>query len=101
MNLQALIDWGLVNKELKSGNRTDYLSRKSHVGLVRKIVQRKRRELEPLLKIQNEVLSVEGDSNEIVEFQKTVQDTRLFSNKADALLESFLKAEADRFIKSS
>ena len=102
MNLRALMDWGLVHKELKTGHRKDYfVAEKDMWEVVRKIIsQRKRRELEPVVKFLDEVAAVEGDSPEVVEFQKTIQDIRLFSNKADALLETLLKAEADWFIKS-
>ena len=102
MNLRALMDWGLVHKELKTGDRKDYfVAEKDMWDVVRKIiVQRKRRELEPVLKVLDELSVVEGNTKEIAEFQKTVQDIRLFSNKADALLETLLKAEADWFIKS-
>ena len=102
MNLRALMDWGLVHKELKTGDRKDYfVAEKDMWDVVRKIiVQRKRRELEPVLKVLDELSVVEGNTKEVAEFQKTVQDIRLFSNKADALLETLLKAEADWFIKS-
>lgn len=102
MNLRALIDWGLVYKELKTGDRKDYfVAEKDMWEVIRKIIiQRKRRELEPVVKVLDEVSGVEGNTPEIVEFQKTVQEIRLFSNKADALLETLLKAEADWFIKS-
>lgn len=102
MNLRALMDWGLVYKELKTGHRKDYfVAEKDMWEVVRKIIaQRKRRELEPVVKVLDEVSAVVGDSPEIQAFQKTVQDIRLFSNKADSLLETLLKAEADWFIKS-
>ncbi|MEZ4957534.1 MAG: transcriptional regulator [Saprospiraceae bacterium] len=102
MNLRALMDWGLVYKELKTGHRKDYfVAEKDMWEVVRKIIaQRKRRELEPVVKVLDEVSAVVGDSAEIQAFQKTIQDIRLFSNKADSLLETLLKAEADWFIKS-
>ncbi len=102
MNLRALMDWGLVYKELKTGHRKDYfVAEKDMWEVVRKIIaQRKRRELEPVVKFLDEVSAVEGDSPEVQEFQKTVQDIRLFSNKADAMLETILKSEADWFVKS-
>lgn len=102
MNLRALMDWGLVYKQLKTGERKDYfVAEKDMWDVVRKIiVQRKRRELEPIVKVLDEVSGVEGNSVEIQEFQKTVQNIRLFSNKSNALLETLLKTEGDWFIKS-
>ena len=102
MNLRALMDWGLVYKQLKTGERKDYfIAEKDMWDVVRKIIiQRKRRELEPIVKVLDEVSGVEGNSAEIEEFQKTVQNIRLFSNKSNALLETLLKTEGDWFIKS-
>lgn len=102
MNLRALIDWGLVYKELKPGERKEFfVAEKDIWEVVRKIiVNRKRKELEPVLKVLDEVSSVNGNSPQIEEFQKRVQDIRLFSSKADSLLETLLKADSDWFVKS-
>ncbi len=102
MNLRALIDWGLVYKELKPGHRKEFfVAEKDMWDVARKIItQRKRRELEPVVKILDELSAVEGTSPEVAAFQKTVQDIRLFSNKADSLLVTLLKADADWFVKS-
>ena len=102
MNLRALMDWGLVIKELKTGERKEYfVAEKDIWDVVRKIIaNRKRRELEPVLKVLDEVSDVPGDSAEVLEFLKMVQEIRLFSSKADSLLETLIKAESDWFVKS-
>lgn len=102
MNLRALIDWGLVYKELIPGERKEHFrAEKDMWEVVRKIIaQRKRKELEPVLKALDEVSTLEGNSAEVEEFQKVVQDIRLFSGKADNLLETLLKSESDWFVKS-
>jgi DNA-binding transcriptional regulator GbsR (MarR family) len=102
MNLRALMDWGLVYKKLKAGERKDYfIAEKDMWDVVRKIVaQRKRKELEPVVKTLEELSYVEGDSDEAKEFQKAVENIQLFSNKADTLLEALLKKEGDWVIKS-
>lgn len=48
MNLRALIDWGLVYKELKAGERKEYFVAEKDMWKVVKniIIQRKKRELE-------------------------------------------------------
>ena len=97
MNLRALLDWGLVYKELIPGERKEHFrAEKDMWEVVRKITaQRKRKELEPVLKALSEVSVVEGDSEEVQEFQKVVKDIQLFSGKADALLETLLKADSN------
>ncbi len=102
MNLRALMDWGLVFKELKTGERKEFfVAEKDMWEVVRKIIaNRKRRELEPVLKVLDEVSAVQGESPEIREFLKMVKEIRLFSSKADSLLETLLKADSDWFVKS-
>lgn len=102
LNLRALMDWGLVYKELKTGERKEYfVAEKDIWDVVRKIIaNRKRRELEPVLKVLDEVSAVQGDSAEIREFLMMVKEIRLFSSKADSLLETLLKADSDWFVKS-
>jgi DNA-binding transcriptional regulator GbsR (MarR family) len=96
------MDWGLVYKELKPGERKEFfVAEKDMWEVVRKIiVNRKRKELEPVLKVLDEVSAVKGNSAEIAEFQKRVQDIRLFSAKADSLLETLLKSDSEWFVKS-
>lgn len=102
MNLRALVDWGLVYKELKPGERKEFfVAEKDIWEVVRKIIiNRKRKELEPVLKVLDDVSAVQGDEPEVKEFLHIVQEIRLFSNKADSLLETLLKAESDWFVKS-
>ncbi|MEK7253847.1 MAG: MarR family transcriptional regulator [Bacteroidota bacterium] len=101
-NLRALLDWGLVYKQLKPGERREFfVAEKNMWDVVKKIIiQRKRRELEPVIKVLDEVVAVEGDSPEIQAFKNAVQDIRLFSGKADSLLETFLKADSDWFVRT-
>ena len=59
MNLRALIDWGLVHKELKPGERKEYFVAEKDMWEVVKriIIQRKKKELEPMLKVLDELSS--------------------------------------------
>ena len=102
MNLRALMDWGLVYKELIPGERKEHFRAEKDIWeVVRKIItQRKRKELEPVLKALDDVSDVQGNSDEVAEFLKVVQDIRLFSSKADNLLETLLKSDSEWFVKS-
>ncbi|MEY3052250.1 MAG: hypothetical protein RLY31_2035 [Bacteroidota bacterium] len=102
LNLRALMDWGLVYKELKVGDRKEYFVAEKDIWNVmcKIIANRKKRELEPVIKVLDEVALVDGKSNEIGEFVRTVREIRLFSSKADALVETLLKADAEWFVKS-
>lgn len=100
MNIRALIDWGLVHKELRPGERKEYfVAEKDMWEVVKKIiVQRKKRELEPMLKILDELANVEGEDPNTESFVKVIQDIRLFSNKADATLDTLVKADSNWFV---
>jgi DNA-binding transcriptional regulator GbsR (MarR family) len=101
MNLRALIDWGLVYKELKTGERREFFrAEKDMWDVVKKIIiQRKKKELEPMLKALDEVASIDAHNNaEAEEFLKVVRDIKLFSNKADATLDALTRADSNWFV---
>jgi len=97
MNVRALIDWGLVYKELKPGERKDYFrAEKDMWEIVKKIIdQRKKRELDPMVKILDEISDVEGTGADTEEFIKVIRDIKLFSNKADSTLDRISKADSN------
>ena len=100
MNIRALIDWGLLFKTLKTGDRKEYFIAEKDMWEVMKciITQRKKRELEPMLKVLDEISAVDGNAPEDQEFEKVIQDIKLFSSKADASLDTLLKADSNWFI---
>ena len=61
MNIRALIDWGLVHKELIPGQRKEFfIAEKDMWEVVKRIIiQRKKKELEPILRLLNEVGDVD------------------------------------------
>lgn len=102
MNLRALMDWGLAFKEFKPGERREFfVAEKDMWQVVRNIIlNRKKRELEPTLKVLDELSSVEGEDLETQEFIRVIKDIKLFSNKADSLLESLTKADPNWLMSS-
>jgi len=100
MNIRALIDWGLVFKELKPGERKEFfVAEKDMWEVIRKIIiQRKKKELEPVIKVLNEITDVEQNSPEAEEFVRVVQDIRPFAQKADSTLEGLVKSDQKWFV---
>ena len=100
MNIRALIDWGLVFKELKPGERKEFfIAEKDMWEVFRRIlIQRKKKELEPMLKVLDEVSSVDGMCDYSEEFCKVVQDMKMISTKADSTLDTLIKADNNWFI---
>jgi len=100
MNLRALIDWGLVHKELKTGERKEYFVAEKDMWEVVKqiIIQRKKKELEPMIKLLDDLSSVQAEDRESEEFVQVVKDIKLFSSKADSTLETLIKADSNWFV---
>ena len=102
MNIRSLMDWGLVYKKLVPGERKEFFeAEKDMWEVVKKIViQRKKKELEPVLKILDEISAVEGKCEKSDEFCKVIKDIKLFSNKADSILDTLIKADSNWFMRS-
>jgi len=100
MNIRALIDWGLVFKELKAGERKEYFVAEKDMWEVVKniIIQRKKRELEPMLRVLDEISSVEEVDQESREFAEIVREIKLFSSKADSTLDTLVKSDSNWFV---
>jgi DNA-binding transcriptional regulator GbsR (MarR family) len=100
MNVRALLDWGIVSRILVPGERKEYFKSEKDVwALARQVAkERRKRELEPILKILREVNDVQADgSDETKEFKKVVKELKNFAEKSDGLLETFIKSEESWF----
>lgn len=102
MNIRALIDWGLVFKQLKPGERREYfVSERDMWKIMRQIIiHRKKKELEPVIKILDNVSEVEGNSEEKEAFLQVIQDIQLFATKADRTLDKLIESDANWLMKT-
>jgi DNA-binding transcriptional regulator GbsR (MarR family) len=102
LNLRALIDWGLVRKEHKAGDRKEYFFAEKDIYKVFKQVvkERRKRELEPIFKVLEEVRVIEGDQKDpgVKAFSETISGIRKFATKADKALETVSRAEEIWFL---
>src|SRR5882762_5948851 len=102
MNLRALMDWGIVKKEHRVGERKEYFSTGKDVWELAKQVsrERRRREIEPILNVLAEVQNVTGDNKKsVTEFKKVTKDLFDFSHKVDSMIEKFIKSDQNWFYK--
>ncbi|MCB9260818.1 MAG: transcriptional regulator [Flavobacteriales bacterium] len=101
MNLRELMAWGIVYKSFVPGDRKEYFySEKNMWELAKKISrERKKRELEPLVSMLNEVKSVEGNSEEVLEFKKVAESATSMANRAESALDLVMKLEESIFFK--
>jgi DNA-binding transcriptional regulator GbsR (MarR family) len=97
MNLRALLEWGLVYKQMKMGERREYYYAEKDMWQVLRqiIINRKKRELEPMIKVLDELSEVGGGDPESEAFCEVVRDLRKFSHKANNTLDMLIKADAN------
>ncbi|HYG40023.1 MAG TPA: transcriptional regulator [Cytophagales bacterium] len=104
MNLRDLIEWGIVNKIHKSGERKEFFSAEKDIWEVAKQIakERKKRELEPVMKVLNQLQNVEGDVNEKDHkaFTETISNIQKFANNADSTIDKLIKADENWFLSS-
>ena len=101
MTLRDLIGWGLIEKQHKAGERKEYFFADKDVwNIARQVAkERKKRELEPVLKVLNELSTVSGDETdpEFKTFKKSIADINKLAGNVDKTLETMLKAEENWF----
>jgi DNA-binding transcriptional regulator GbsR (MarR family) len=104
MNIRALIDWGLVSKVHKAGERMEYFTAEKDMWKVFRQVakERRKREVEPIFKVLEEVSHVKGNRQDKAtrEFLDTIKGIQSFANKTDRTLEMIIKADENWFLSS-
>jgi len=101
MTLRDLIDWGLIEKQLRAGERKEYFfADKDTWNIARQVAkERRKRELDPVIKILDELIKVKGDSKDpkFRTFNKSVTDINKLAKNVDKTLDTMLKAEENWF----
>lgn len=104
MNIRELMDWGLVDKIHKSGERKEYFSAEKDIWKVTKQValERKKRELEPILKVLEQVSEIEGDKKDknVKAFIEATSNVKRMAMNADKTISTMIKAEENWFFGS-
>src|SRR3569833_257629 len=101
MTLRDLIGWGLVEMQHRAGERKEYFFAEKDVWLIAKQVaqERKKRELDPILKVLNELDNVKGDEKDpkYKTFKRSVTDINKLAKNVDKTLTTMVKAEENWF----
>ena len=102
MNIRELINWGLVDRVIVSGERKEYFTAEKDTWKVATqiIKERKKRELDPLLKLLAQLENIEGDKKDknAKQFVDTVSGMRKFGKQADQMLDMMIKADESWFM---
>ncbi|MEW7280639.1 MarR family transcriptional regulator [Aquimarina sp. 2201CG1-2-11] len=103
MNLRQLMDWGIVFKESKPGERKEYfVSEKDVQELARQVAkERSRREIKPVIKVLKEVSGIEMDGSakteELIKQTKALYD---LADNADTMMNKIVNQEANWITKT-
>ena len=103
MNLRQLIDWGIVYKTSKAGERKEYFASEKDVNELAKQVarERSRREIQPTLKVLKDVSSIENDgSATTTEFIKQTKALHELASTADSIMNRVVNQESNWLTKT-
>lgn len=101
MTLRDLMGWGLVEKKHKAGERKEYFYADKDVwNIARQVAkERRKRELEPVLKVLDELSKVKGDAKDpqFKTFNKSVTDINKLARNVDKTFDTMIKADESWF----
>jgi DNA-binding transcriptional regulator GbsR (MarR family) len=104
MNIRELINWGLVERIILSGERKEFFTAEKDIWkVVKQIVkERKKRELEPMMQLLDKLEDVEGDKKDkkVKTFVDTVSSIKRLGLQADKTLDVMIKAEENWFVSN-
>jgi DNA-binding transcriptional regulator GbsR (MarR family) len=104
MNIRELIDWGLVDRVIVPGERKEFFTGEKDIWKVARLIikERKKRELDPMLKLLDQLKEVDGDKKDrnIKQFVDTVTGIKRFGEQADKMLDTVIKADESWFVGS-
>ncbi|RYY50138.1 MAG: transcriptional regulator [Chitinophagaceae bacterium] len=104
MNIRDLIGWGLVDRVIISGERKEYFTAEKDIWKVATqiIKERKKRELDPMIRLLTQLENVEADKKDkdAQQFIQTVGSIKKLGLQADKALDTMIKAEEHWFTGS-
>lgn len=96
MNLRALMDWGIVRKELVKGDRKEYFVAEKDVWFLFKQItkERRKREIEPVISFLEELKDIEDkDSEGAKEFIRLMDDFGTVTGKINNIMDLAIKSD--------
>lgn len=104
MNLRELMGWGLIYKELRTGERKEFFYAEKDIWKAAKqiIKERRKREIEPVLKVLEEVKKIEGDKNDTKNkaFVEAVSHIESVVEKTDFVFDKVIKFDENAFVST-
>ncbi len=101
INLRELINWGLISKQNKLGDRKEYFKAEHEIWSVAKriIEERKKREFVPIQNLLTELKATKivGPKAKVAHFKGLVEELDAFLSQMDQLSELLVKMKNNRF----
>jgi DNA-binding transcriptional regulator GbsR (MarR family) len=103
MNLRALIDWALVDKVHKKGERREFFKAEKDMWKVASRIasERRKREIQPILRVLDDLKKVEdqdGKQAEVEEFTTMMKSIENFTVKVDSSFGKMIAADEHWFM---
>ena len=102
MNLRELINWGLVFRENRAGERKEYFYAEKDIWEVaqRIAAERRKRELDPMMKMLAQLQrETTAEGKEAQAFKQLLTEITSLGKKSSALLDLVLKLDQSAFFK--
>ena len=79
-NIRALVDWGIVYKDIQIGDRKDYYYAEKDIWKMAGIIakERKKREINPVIQMMENLMEEDIEESEGHEFKETLKDLHDF-----------------------
>mgnify|MGYP000052602844 CR=1 FL=1 len=101
INLRELINWGLISKQNKLGERKEFFKAEHEIWSVAKriIEERKKREFVPIQNLLKELkqTKIEGPKSEVAHFNGLINELDTFLSQMDQLSDLLVKMKDNRF----
>lgn len=104
MNLRELMNWQLVRKEVKTGERMEFFVAEKDMWKVFRLIfkERKKRELDPMMEVIHELKGLKGDHKnmEFAAFSEVMEDLDGLTNKGEKMMELIIKSDENWFVNT-
>lgn len=101
INLRELINWGLISKQNKLGERKEFFKAEHEIWSVAKriIEERKKREFVPIQNLLRELKNTKivGPKAKVTHFNKLINELDAFLSQMDQLSDLLVKMKDNRF----
>ncbi len=99
INLRELMNWNLIYRETVPGDRKEYFRAEKDIWEIAKRIarERKKREIEPLLRELSQIEKVDENTSEAKQFTKTIADIHTMADKMNKGMETMMRAEENWF----